>query len=236
MTLATMLSNLARGALLRAAVIAVATGFPAHADPLTVVELFTSQGCNSCPPANDNLATISDRPGILALSYSVTYWDKLGWKDIFGDPKYTDRQVDYVRPLGNDSPFTPQMVINGRADIVGNRLASLESLIRESGTTGTIDAHIDGAKVSIGKGDAPAGGADVWLVRYNPKLVEVAISRGENSGKTLPHKNVVHDLRRLGTWSGKAEGFALPATKAGLQTAVLVQAKNGGPILAAATN
>src|SRR5262245_51564795 len=105
---------------------------PADGQP-TVVELFTSQGCSSCPPANANLAILSDRPGILALSFGVTYWDQLGWKDTFAKPEFTARQVTYEGPLNRDGPFTPQMVVDGRTDTVGNRLADVEGLIAAAG-------------------------------------------------------------------------------------------------------
>ena len=207
---------------------------PAAAEPLTVVELFTSQGCSSCPPANANLAKLAATPGVLALSYGVTYWDRLGWKDTFASPKYTQRQYDYVKPLGNSSPFTPQIVVNGKADVVGNRIGELTSLIGSSGLADSPAVSLAGGKVTIGTGKTVGGGADVWLVRYDPRLVQVPVGRGENSGRTLGHKNVVHELRRLGSWSGKATSLALPAAKKGLRSAVLVQAPNGGAILAAA--
>lgn len=209
---------------------------PAIAEPVTVVELFTSQGCNSCPPANENLAAIAGRPGVLALSYGVTYWDKLGWKDTFASPAYTDRQYRYVRPLGNSSPFTPQIVVNGRADIVGNRIEPLRSLIAKSGPADALDVRLDAANATVGAGEAPGGQADVWLVRYDPALVKVPVGRGENGGRTLPHKNVVHGLQRLGSWTGAAKSFRLPEAGSGLRTAVLVQGRNGGPILGAAAN
>jgi hypothetical protein len=91
-----------------------------------------------------------------------------------------------------------------------------------------------GGQASVGPGSAPAGGADVWLVRYDPRTVPVPIRKGENNGRTLPHKNVVHELVRIGRWNGRAASFRLPPAAAGLSTAVLVQAPNGGPILAAA--
>ena len=110
----------------------VATGAVARERPVTVVELFTSQGCSACPPANANLATLSERPGILALSFGVTYWDRLGWKDTFGTSLYTERQAEYEAPLGQAGPFTPQVVVNGLATVVGNDLSSIESLIASS--------------------------------------------------------------------------------------------------------
>jgi hypothetical protein len=202
----------------------------------TVVELFTSQGCSSCPPANANLAALSDRPGVLALSFSVTYWDRLGWKDTFGRPAYTARQEAYEAPLGESGAFTPQMVIDGRKSLVGNELSEVERLVaaarRDSGPSLTLD----GGVAQIGAGSAPRDGADVWLVRYDPRRVEVAVSRGENAGRTLPHKNVVHDLSLLGRWTGSPMTIPTPQVADGLHLAVIVQAHAGGPILAAATN
>ena len=101
----------------------------AAAQPLTVVELFTSQGCSSCPPANANLIKVKDRPGVLALSFNVTYWDYLGWKDTFGREEFTQRQVSYEPSLGRSGPFTPQVVVNGKADAVGAAPGEIEGLI-----------------------------------------------------------------------------------------------------------
>jgi hypothetical protein len=201
--------------------------------PLTVVELFTSQGCSSCPPANANLIELSKRPGILALSFGVTYWDRLGWKDIFAKPEFTDRQEIYEKPLGEDGPFTPQMVVNGKADVVGNRLSEIDKLIAEQGKVNALSLELENHKLVIGDGPEPKHGADIWLVTYDEGTVDVPVERGENTGRTLPHKNVVHSLTRLGNWNGKATKLAVPATKAGLRAAVLVQTSNGGPILAA---
>ncbi|TPW03614.1 MAG: hypothetical protein FD125_1524 [bacterium] len=102
---------------------------PPEADNLTVVELFTSQGCSSCPPANANLVRLARRPDVLALSFSVTYWDQLGWPDTFARPAFTARQRDYQRGLANDNVWTPQMVIDGRADVVGGRMSEIERQI-----------------------------------------------------------------------------------------------------------
>ena len=107
----------------------MATAHPAQSAPLTVVELFTSQGCSSCPPANASLAAVASRPDVLALSFGVTYWDYLGWKDTFAKPQFTDRQVAYEAGLGHGGPFTPQIVVNGARDTVGNVQADVEHLI-----------------------------------------------------------------------------------------------------------
>ena len=223
------------GALLAGAALAASIG-AASAQPLTVVELFTSQGCSSCPPANANLIKVKDQPGVLALSFNVTYWDYLGWKDTFGRQEFTQRQVTYEPPLGRDGPFTPQVVVNGSHDAVGAAPGEIQSLIAKSGRPQGPDIALAGGKVSIGAGKAPGGKADVWLVRYNRGVVEVPVARGENTGRTLPHANVVHALTKLGNWTGKATTLPLPAATGGFATAVLVQSPGGGPILAAAAN
>jgi hypothetical protein len=198
-----------------------------------VVELFTSQGCSSCPPANANLIELSKRPDVLALSFSVTYWDYLGWKDVFGKPEFTERQAVYEPALGEQGSFTPQMVVDGRASNVGFRLSEVEELIAAANADENPSIDFGAGKVRIGSGKAPSNGADVWLVRYDPKIVSVPVARGENGGTTLPHTHVVHALERLGTWTGDASSFAVALADAGLRTAVLVQARRGGPILSA---
>ena len=208
----------------------------AAAQPLTVVELFTSQGCSSCPPANANLIKVKDQPGVLALSFNVTYWDYLGWKDIFGRPEFTERQAVYEPALGEQGSFTPQMVIDGRASTVGFRLSDVESLISAARAEEEPAIELIGGEARIGAGKAPSDGADVWLVRYDPNLVQVPVERGENSGATLPHTHVVHALTRLGSWNGAAALFAIPPAAAGLRTAILVQGRQGGPILSARTD
>lgn len=210
--------------------------FAGDHQPLTVVELFTSQGCSSCPPANANLIKLSTRPDVLTLSFSVTYWDRLGWKDTFARPEFTDRQVNYEAPLGRDGPFTPQMVVNGRADAVGNRISEVEQIIDEQGNDNAPTLVLKDRTLSVGEGRGPKGGADIWLVAYDKRTVNVPVKGGENTGRTLPHKDVVHSLTRIGSWSGKAQIMGLPTAPRGLATAVLLQAANGGPILAAATD
>lgn len=219
-----------------AAFVALATTGAAFAQPLTVVELFTSQGCSSCPPANANLIKVKDQAGVLALSFNVTYWDYLGWKDTFGHEEFTQRQERYEPSLGRSGPFTPQVVVNGDADAVGAAPGEIEQLISSSGHTKGPDVSLDGGKISIGAGSAPGGKADVWLVHYTKGVIEVPVARGENTGHTLPHANVVHSLTKLGSWSGDAKTLPIPAASGGFSTAVLVQSPGGGPILAAATN
>jgi hypothetical protein len=226
--LAALIGVAAMGGLPRSQAIAAAAG-------PTVVELFQSQGCSSCPPTAANVNAIVDRPGVLALSFQVTYWDYLGWKDTFASPKFTARQQDYAHGLHHDGVYTPQVVIDGRRDLIGNDRGELDRAIRTSAQPAAADLTLEGGAVSIGQGAAPSGGADVWLVRYDPRVLQVPIQRGENNGKTLPHRNVVRELVRLGRWTGAAEHLPAPAAKdPALKTAVLVQAPGGGPILAAA--
>lgn len=207
---------------------------PALAANLTVVELFQSQGCSSCPPANANVMALSDRPDLLTLSFGVTYWDQLGWKDTFASPQYTARQWDYARAFHRRNVFTPEVVVNGRADVVGQDRGEIENLIRR-------EANGTGPAIQIGKEDVMVGpgtgAAGVWLVRYDPRIVQVPIARGENGGTTLPHRNVVKLLVKLGDWTGSSATYRLPpATDAHLRDAVVVQAGSGGAILAAASN
>jgi len=215
------------------AVSMTATGAPARG-PLQVVELYTSQGCSSCPPANAAVAQLSARPEILALSFGVTYWDELGWKDTFAQKTFTDRQWDYARGLRHDNVGTPQVVVNGRLDVVGQSVPEIEGALRRAAlAAGGPQVTLAAGRAEIA-GAAPKRPADVWLVRYDPNIVQVPVRRGENSGKTLPHKNVVRELTRLGGWAGGPARYAIPAGPAGLKTAVLLQAGPGGPILAAA--
>jgi hypothetical protein len=206
----------------------------ADAQHPTVIELFQSQGCSSCPPANANVNALSRRPDVLALSFAVTYWDGLGWKDVFARPQFTARQWEYARAFGNDQVWTPQVVINGRANIVGNKLEPLQALIART------DRGAAGPAVALAAGKVIVNGsiarpADIWLVRYDPRAVEVAIKAGENGGRTLPHRNIVRELVKIGSWKGGAASFAVPEAKLpGLATAAFVQTGAGGPIIAAA--
>lgn len=201
----------------------------------TIVELFQSQGCSSCPPANANVMAIADDPTVLTLSWQVTYWDNLGWKDTFDNPAFTRRQYDYADAFHRKQVFTPEVVVNGRSDVVGTQRDELDALVRqddrgEGGPTVTIAG--DHVTVS-GSGSSPD--AIVMMVRYNPNILQVPIRRGENGGRTLPHRNVVRQLTTLGDWNGQTRTYILPAAEeSGLKTAILVQAGRGGPIIAAA--
>ena len=201
-----------------------------------VVELYQSQGCSSCPPANLALNTVAGNPDVIALNFSVTYWDRLGWKDIFGDEKYTDRQVAYARTLRERNVYTPQVVINGTRAIVGNRPGELKQAISRSRKIyGGPSIKGKGTFVSISKANNKQRNTKVWLVRYDPRTLNVAIKTGENGGRTLPHKNIVRELKDMGYWTGDVMNLTLP--KAGdkrWKSVVLVQNMGTGKILSAA--
>ena len=198
-----------------------------------VLELFQSQGCSSCPPANANVNGLVDRPDVLALNFGVTYWDNLGWKDTFAKKEFTARQYDYAHGKLGSTVATPEVVVNGRLDLIGNNRRDLETAIRTAGPPKGASVLLSGNQAAVAA--ATPANADVWLVRYDPRMRMVAIRAGENSGRTLPHRDVVVELVRLGGWTGKAQTYALPpASDPLLRTAVFVQARNGGPILGAA--
>jgi hypothetical protein len=204
--------------------------------PITVIELFTSQGCSSCPPANANLAILARRPDVLAPSFGVNYWDYLGWRDTFASQTYTNRQRDYARGLGRTNVYTPQMVINGRVDTVGGNLTDLNRMLGSLPTLGqAITIATTSTTVNLSASTPLRRPASIWLVRYDPRTVQVPIQRGENRGKTLPHVNVVQELTRLGDYNGRATAMRLTGqNNSALRSAILVQAADSGPIMAAA--
>lgn len=200
---------------------------------LRVVELYQSQGCSSCPPAIRNVNRLADRKDLLVLMFSVTYWDYLGWKDIYGKPAFTARQAAYAKAFAGRS-YTPQVVVNGRRALVGDRGEELASAIAKSGTLVALPIVRQGKAIGLAANPALKGRNDLWLVRYDPRNHAVAIRAGENSGRTIDHRNIVMEITRLGTWSGEARSLNLPtASRPGLATALLVQAPNGGRLLAA---
>lgn len=205
---------------------------PALARPV-VVELFTSQGCSSCPPAEALLGELAGRDDLLALGFHVTYWDDLGWKDTASFAGATERQAAYAGHLGEGN-FTPQLVIEGRRSVVGSRRAEVASAIAaaraemETGTEIAVARRNGRIAVTVGSGK---GSARVILVGFDRSL-RTPVARGENSGRTLAQANVVRSLRILGTWSGEPMQFS-EAVPAGQDVAVIVQ-QSDGRILGAA--
>ena len=201
-----------------------------------VVELFTAQGCTACPQANALLQEIAGRRGVLALTYPVDIWDYLGWPDTGARPEFTARQRAYIAKMRLREIYTPEMVVGGRRETVGFDRTKVQALVASTPRpSGPRVAFASAERVQVGAGSRPAGGAEVWLVRFDPQEATVKVTKGENRGKTVVQQNVVRELVRLGAWSGRARRFTLPASAGpDLRTAVLVQGAGGGPVLAAA--
>lgn len=208
--------------------------------PYGVVELFTSQGCNSCPPADDNLAALSKRGDVITLGYHVTYWDYLGWRDTLATPENTDRQNEYKQSFQSRSVYTPQAVVNGRVHVNGAQRQAVEGALSSLSMNGDgmdVDVHVErrGDMVVITAGDdADNRQAHVTLVYYDePKSIEV--DAGENGGRRIFYVNPVTRFQIAGMWHGKSKQFELPASEFAKNgaggCAVLLQsvAKNGGP-------
>lgn len=212
----------------------------ASAESPVVIELYTSQGCSSCPPADALLTDLADDPGLLALSFHVDYWDYIGWRDPFGSPRNTRRQRDYVQTLQLDFVYTPQMVIDGRYDVVGSRVTSVRRIIEKAGKQAkplTLEfVPGGGGKVVVPAGAAPAEGAAIWLVAYDRSHV-TEVPRGENGGRKLTNANVVREFERLGTWTGERLEFPLMLAEIHARgrtgCAILVQEGRQGPVLGA---
>ena len=212
---------------------------PASARGPVVVELFTSQGCASCVAADDLVGDLADRPHVLALTFGVDYWDYLGWQDTFAKSAFTDRQKAYLKPLALRDVYTPQVVVDGHLQAAANHPDAVKALIKQAAREHDKPPQImaaRGGRVAVGSGHAPKGGADVWLVRYDPHEQKVTVKTGDNKGRTVVEHNVVRELVRLGAWTGKPKSFRKPDPETdGLDTAVIVQAMHGGRILAAKT-
>lgn len=228
-------------ALALAATIAAAAS-PASAGPApVVVELFTSQGCSSCPPADAYLGKLAGRADLVALSLHVDYWDYIGWQDPFASRRNTQRQRAYAQTLQRSYVYTPQMVIQGRYDVRGNDMAAVEKAIDAAraspGLAVEIEDRGDGAVVVRVPAADFQGRATVWLAGYDRQHT-TPVHRGENANKTLTNYNVVRVLTPVGTWTGAA--MEIPVSLAGMTEkavdgcAVIVQPDGMGPILGAA--
>ncbi len=209
------------------------TAFAGSSQPDRVVELFTSQGCSSCPPANRIVTKVSDDPDTLALSYGVTYWDYLGWKDTFADPKFTQRQKSYGRVFEMGHLYTPQLVLNGASH--GSRYSQKD--IR------TMDLPTERPRLELMKSEDGLSARIVCEKPYKAVLVEyvygpqtVPVKAGENRGRTLTLSNVVTDVIDLGVWEPQDDPVdILPETSIGKAYALLLHDVDSGNIISAAT-
>lgn len=200
-----------------------------------VVELYTAQGCASCTGAGAVMETLAARRDVLPLTFSVDYWDYLGWTDTLARPEFVARQKAYVTRLELGEPYTPQAVVGGRAQAGALEAERLEALIaRASQAPAGPKISLSASRTRVASGKAPQGGAEVWMVRYDPRPRSVQVRRGDNRGQTVVAVNAVRELRRLGSWRGRGLTWRLPAaTEPGLVTVVLVQSPKGGRILSA---
>jgi hypothetical protein len=207
-------------------------------DRPVVVELFTSQGCSSCPPADAFMAELVQDPGVIALALHVDYWDYIGWADSFADPAFTERQKTYARVIGSRTIYTPQMVVGGLDRVEGNDPEAVWALIRAHQMVDrgvTITARREGDRLVIELVAVPplTEGAEVVLVRYVPEEV-VTIERGENAGHTVTYRNIVTDWQTVGAWPGTAPMTLEAALPGAGPAVVMVQEPGPRAVLAAA--
>jgi hypothetical protein len=219
---------------------------PATQAPKAVLELFTSQGCSSCPPADALLAELGKRPGFITLSYSVDYWNYLGWRDTLSSAANSNRQRDYANMRGDGRVYTPQVVVDGVMHVNGSNEAAIEMAMRNAtkrlkDVRVPLNMHAEGDTLVIGIGAAPEKSdkrsATIWLAIAKDEAT-VSITRGENRGKTLSYYHPVKELTPIGMWQGEAMTLRLPLkdlkTMGGDYLVALVQVENAGPILGAA--
>jgi len=215
-------------------------------DTPVLIELFTSQGCSSCPPADELLNRFRDNPGVITLSFSVDYWNYLGWHDTLSSPENSERQRDYALARGDGSVYTPQVVVDGITHVNGANEAAIEMAMRQ--TTRRLNdvkvpmsMHAEGKSLMVDIGDAPASSdmreATIWLAVAKDKET-VAISRGENRGKKITYSHPVLDLTPIGMWKGEKMALRLPLkdlqTIGGDCLVAMLQVEGSGPILGAA--
>ena len=204
---------------------------------LVVVELYTSQGCSSCPPADALLNELAERDDVLPLALHVDYWDYIGWKDQFANPKFTKRQKAYAHAAGEHMIYTPQMIVGGQEHLVGNKPMHLAKLI-ETHAAQPVAVHLSlrregGAVVVSAPAVAGLGEMFVQLVRYIPEKT-VDIGRGENAGRRITYSNVVTDWQVLGSWDGSS-ALRMRADAPGADPVVIVVQKAGHKAILAAT-
>jgi hypothetical protein len=203
-----------------------------------VVELFTSEGCSSCPPAESYVGELAQRPDVLALTFHVDYWDELGWRDRFASPAATQRQRAYAAALHLSTVYTPQAVIDGTREFVGSDRSRIGTALDAARGGFTVGLALQQGELRVDLPAQPgARPADVLLVAYQRSAV-TPVGRGENAGRTIRETNVVRELRSLGRWSGqpgqlRTATATLPAGTT--DVAVLVQPLAPAPIVGAGT-
>jgi hypothetical protein len=195
---------------------AVLTSTDVRAEPRAVIELFTSQGCSSCPSADKLAGELARDPSLVVMSLPVDYWDYLGWKDTLALPGHTKRQKAYSKARGDREVYTPQVVVNGVAHVLGSDKDAIEQAIAQTGKQeGTLSLPIklsvtgDQISVSIPAAKVAGDNGEVWLCPIT-RNAEVAIGRGENSGHSVTYHNVVRRWIKLGDWTGAARSFTVP--------------------------
>jgi hypothetical protein len=204
--------------LLVAALAAAGSGAAAGTSPRAVVELFTSQGCSSCPPADELFTELAREPDLITLTLPVDYWDRLGWKDTLARHAFTERQEAYADVRGDDDLFTPQAIVNGRRSAQGAERTEIESAADQTSQSLKVPLSVacEGDQVVLSVGDAsasqPKSGAVVLLLPYYASR-EVAIGRGENARRKVTYTNVVRDIRVVSDWSGSAVTQSIPASE-----------------------
>ena len=214
---AMMAYNISRwsGALGVCAIIAVIR--PAHADPRAVVELFTSQGCSSCPPADKIVGELAKDPSVIALSMPVDYWDYLGWKDTLADSRFSARQKAYSHARGDRNLYTPQMIVNGSAQVIGSDRDAIDGAIKTTSKTEgvmsvpvtmTLSGKLLNVSVDASKVTTPGRG-EIWICSVS-KAVPISIGRGENRGQQITYYNVVRSLVKVGDWNGSSGSWTVP--------------------------
>lgn len=193
--------------------LAAAGPIGAHAEPRAVVELFTSQGCSSCPPADKILGELAHDPSVVAVSVPVDYWDYLGWKDTLASPKNTQRQRAYAKSRGDRDIYTPQVVVNGTIHVVGNDRAAIDRAIAQSDAKGLpmslpVTLAVKGGKLKVEVGAEKSGAVtgEVWLCGLTAE-VPVNIGRGENTGRSITYHNVARRWIKLGEFKGRAQSW-----------------------------
>jgi hypothetical protein len=203
-----------------------------------VVELYTSQGCSSCPPADAVLGELAQMPNVIALAFHVAYWDNIGWPDHFALPIAVERQHRYVETLGLSSAFTPQAVVDGRGSFVGSDKRGILAAMLEPRNTIPIELQVTHGELTVTLPDRQDGaGYEVNLAAYLPQA-QTRVGRGENSGRTLTEFNIVRQFRTLGAWNGREAVFRVPLDAMPVDAthvAVLLQRAEQGPIAGSAT-